>query len=324
MKIAVTGATGHIGANLCRMLIERGHSVKALIHRSNIGLEGLPLEFLKGDVTGEDSLEDLCRDCEIIFHLAAHISIRKLDYQCRELNCGSCDKLIQAARKTGVRKIIHFSSIHAFSEEPFDSELNESRSLALESEVSYNCSKALSQRMMIEASSKELEITVLNPTAVIGPNDFKPSYLGNAIIRFYKGQNPGLIPGGYDWVDVRDVCTAAINAIELGRAGECYLLGGSWQSLKTLAMEIEKSGGSRPPRLELPMWIAQAGTLFLNLHSYITKKQPLYTSMSLQALKKSHRNISYEKARVELNYRSRPFSETISDAIQWYKENNYI
>ncbi len=324
MKVAVTGATGHIGTNLCRMLIEHGFRVKALIHRGNTGLEDLPLEIVKGDVTDEAGLEDLCSGSDIVFHLAARISIRKRDPVCRDLNVCGCENLLKAAKRTGVRKIIHFSSIHAFNEKPLDEELNESRSLAVDSDVSYNYSKAVSQKLMLESSSKDLEITVLNPTAVIGPNDFRPSFLGNAIIRFYKGQNPALIPVGYNWVDVRDVCSAAISAIDNGRAGECYLLGGGWQSIETLVCTIAEQGGVKPPILKLPLIAAQIGAPFLNIYSYINKKPPLYTSMSLDTLKNSHRNISSAKARKELNYRPRPFDETISDTIKWFRENNYL
>lgn len=324
MKVAVTGASGHIGANLCRMLIDQGYQVKALIYRDTRGLAGLPLEFIKGEVTCETDLENLCRDCEVLFHLAAVISLHKKDPSCEKVNVDSCVSLIRAARNTGVKRIIHFSSIHAFIEKPLESELNESRDLSLESNVSYNRSKALSQNMMTEASSSQLEIIVLNPTAVVGPNDFKPSFLGTALIRFYNGQIPGLVPGGYDWVDVRDVCSAAINAINSGVPGECYLLGGSWQSLKTLTHEIENNGGHKPPLLNLPLWLAQIGAPFLNLHSKIRKKTPLYTSMSLHTLKDSHHKISYEKARLALKYNSRPFAETISDTIQWFRDHHYL
>jgi dihydroflavonol-4-reductase len=324
MKIAVTGATGHIGVNLCRMLIDRGYRIKALIHRNNKGLEGLSLEYVKGEVTNKADLENLCRGCETVFHLAAYISIRKKDSLCNELNVGGCTSLIEAVKNTGVRRIIHFSSVHAFYEKPLDAELNESRDLSFHSDISYNRSKALSQKLMTDASSKDLEIIVLNPTCVVGPYDFRPSYFGNAIIRFYKGQNPGLVSGGYDLVDVRDICAAAVNAIQQGRSGECYLLGGRWLSIITLVNEIEKLGGHKTPRIKLPIRMAQLAAPLLNLHSLITKKPPLYTTMSLQTLKNSHRSISYEKARAELNYRSRPFNETISDTVQWFKENNYF
>lgn len=324
MKIAVTGASGHVGTNLCRMLLERGYEVKALIHSSNKGLENLNLEFVNGDITSESDLRNLCSGCQTVFHLAATISIKKNDRNCHLINVGSCANLIKAAKAEGVRRIIHFSSIHAFNHEPLDIELDETRNLDLASNVSYNSSKALGQKMMAEASSEELEVVVLNPTAIIGPNDFKPSLLGNAIIRFYKGQNPSLIPGGYNWVDVRDVCIAAINAIEHGTPGECYLIAGNWYDLKTMADTIEKMGGHKAPWLFLPGWIASLGAIFLNLHAKITGVLPLYTIMSVETLKNSHRNISHVKASETLNYNPRPFEETMADTINWFKENKYI
>ena len=323
MKIALTGASGHVGNNLCRLLVEEGHQVKALIHRDIKGLSGLPIEHIRGDVTSEADLEKLCSGCEVVFHLAAYISIRRNDPLCRKINVDSCLNLIRAARKEGVRKIIHFSSIHAFRQDHV-AELNESCGLAHDSMISYDRSKAWSQKLMIEASAIDLEITVLSPTAIIGPHDFKPSLTGNALIRFYKGQIPALIPGGYDWVDVRDVCVAAIKAIEQGKAGTCYLLSGSWQNLHMIGREIENLGGCRMPSLELPLWMARLGEPFLNIHSFISKKVPLYTSVSLHTLKYSHRNISSVKAKLALDYNPRPITATLHDTITWFRENNYI
>ncbi len=324
MKIAVTGASGHIGANLCRMLIDRGHEVKALIHNSTKGIEGLDMEFVPGNITSEDDLRKLCNGCEIVFHLAASISIRENDRNCLRINVDSCTNLLRAAEAEGVRRIIHFSSIHAFRQEPLDTILDETREIALDGRASYDCSKALSQKIMSETSSPRAEVVILNPTAIIGPNDYKPSLLGNAIIRFHKGQNPSLIPGGYNWVDVRDVCSAAINAIEFGVPGECYLLGGNWKSLKSMADTIEKLGGHKAPWLCLPMPVAWLGAVFLNLHARITKSVPLYTTMSLETLKHSPRHISSKKAIIALGFEPRPFEETMTDTIDWFKENKYI
>lgn len=324
MKIAVTGASGHVGTNLCRMLIEKGYHVKVLVHRDVKGLAGLPIETIKGDIRNTEDLVSLCTDCEVVFNLAACISIHKNDKKCDSLNIESCRNLIEAARQTGVKRIIHFSSIHAFIQEPFDSELNETRPLALDSTTAYEHSKAQSQQMMKDASLHGPEIVILNPTSIIGPNDFKPSLVGSALIRFYKGQNPCLIPGGYDWVDVRDVCKAAINAISKGSPGECYLLSGSWRDLRTMAGEIEKLGGHKAPSIRLPMWIAFFGAFFLNLHARLRRTVPLYTSVSLLTLKNSHRNISCQKAKSVLDYDPRSFEETIHDTIKWFNENKYI
>jgi dihydroflavonol-4-reductase len=324
MKIGVTGATGHVGTNLTRMLLQEGHTVKVLIHRDGKGLAGLPLEMVHGNVLNLQDLIRLTEGCDVIFNLAASITIYRHDVSSHRLNVDSCKNLIQASGITGVKKIIHFSSIHAFRQKPLDSELNETRELTLKGNSSYDLSKAQSQKMMQEASTKGMEVVVLNPTAIVGPYDFKPSLVGNAIIRFYKGLNPGLIPGGYNWVDVRDVCKAAVNAINKGKGGESYLLPGSWQSLEVLAEEISGQGGHQPPLLHLPGWLAQLGLPFLNIHARLTGKPPLYTSISLETLQNSHRHISGEKAASALDFNPRPFVETITDTVTWFKENSYI
>jgi dihydroflavonol-4-reductase len=306
------------------MLIEKGHQLKALVYNDLTGIEHLPIEFIRGDVTREEDLVTLFRKCEIVIHLAAYISLRKRDHNCKKINADACANLINAAKKTGIRKIIHFSSIHAFNQEPFDETLDENRSLCLNSSISYNHSKAWGQKIMMESSTRDLEIITLNPTAIIGPVDLTPSYFGHALLRFYRGQNPGIIPGGYNWVDVRDVCIATMNALEYGTGGTSYLISGSWKSLKSVVNEISKLGGHSPPRLELPFFLAQIGMPFLNFPSYIRKRPPLFTYVALDTIKNSHRDISNEKARQVLKYNPRPFDVTLYDTIKWFQDNKYI
>jgi dihydroflavonol-4-reductase len=324
MKIAVTGASGHVGTNLCQMLVQQGHQVKALVYNNLTRIQNLPIEFIRGDITRKDDLVNLCKDCEAVIHLAGYISLQKYDPECSRINIDGCVNLIDAAKKTGIRKIIHFSSIHAFNHEPLDETLDETRGLCLDSPISYNQSKAAGQKIMMESSTRDLEIIILNPTAILGPLDYSPSHLGQALLRFYRGDNAGIIPGGYNWVDVRDVCLAAINALEYGTGGTSYLIAGSWQSLKNVVNDIWKLGGHAPPWLELPIFLAQMATPFLNFNSYITKKPPLFTYVALDTIKNSHRDISNEKARQVLKFNPRPFDVTLSDTIKWFQDNKYI
>jgi len=122
----VNGASGHVGNNLCRMLVEQGHEVKAMVHLDTKGLEGLPVELVKGSIISEADLEELCTGCETVFHLAAYISIHKRDPKCLKINYESSIRLHRAARAKGVKKIVHFSSIHAYRQEPLNVVLNES------------------------------------------------------------------------------------------------------------------------------------------------------------------------------------------------------
>jgi dihydroflavonol-4-reductase len=205
-----------------------------------------------------------------------------------------------------------------------EQELNENRALDVDSSFDYVRSKALAEKMITEANGKELETIVLSPTAVIGPHDYKPSLLGDAVIRFHKGKAPALIPGGYDWVDVRDICIAAMNAIEMGQPGEKYILSGHWRSLKELTDIIHKLGGAKPPLLTVPFALAMASAPLLNLYSKMRKQSPLYTNVTLDAVARSHRIISSQKAKTTLKYSPRPFEETVADTIRWFKEEHYI
>ncbi len=324
MKIAITGASGHIGSNLCKVLIEAGHDVTALIQTHNKGIENLNLHLLKGDLFDVDSLKKLVDGAEIVFHLAASIAIYKRDPLAYKINVQGTKNILNAIQGTSVRRFIHFSSIHAFRHEPFNEELNESRPLDIDSVFDYNRSKAIAAKMVLQANGKNIETLVLSPTAVIGPYDFAPSLLANAIIRFYKGKTPALVPGGYDWVDVRDICFACINAMDKGQPGINYILNGHWKSLKEMAGIIHELGGAKPPFITIPSALARASAPILNIYSSLRKQMPLYTNVTLDAVSHSHKNISGNKAIKELGYRSRPFKESMSDTIKWLKNEHFI
>ena len=132
------------------------------------------------------------------------------------------------------------------------------------------------------------------------------------------------MPGGYDWVDVRDVVAVAISAIEKGRTGEKYLLSGHWHSLLEFSGLIQFHSGRKTISSVLPMWIARLGLPFITLYSRLSGIKPLYTSESLTIITEGNRLISNAKAKSELNFNPRPLSETIRDLLTWLKENGRI
>jgi dihydroflavonol-4-reductase len=158
----------------------------------------------------------------------------------------------------------------------------------------------------------------------MGPNDFKPSLIGQAIIQLYRGKLPALVPGGYDWVDVRDVVSGTIRAIEKGRTGESYLLSGHFVSLQDLYRMLNEFKGENKSLPVLPFWLAGVGVPFLKAWAGLRRTKPLYTRESLEILRTAHPDISSEKAARELNYKSRPFNETLGDTVEWFKENHYL
>ena len=325
MKVAVTGASGHIGSNLVRELIREGHQVRVLYHKDKRGFEGIPVETIPGSMNDQDALIQLVAGMDVVFHLAAQISINgRNDKRLLDKNIEGTKNIIKAIGHSNNIRLIHFSSIHALEHEPLDQTMDESRPLALKDPIYYTQSKAYSEKIVLEAVAQGLDAVILNPTAVIGPFDFKPSLLGQAIIRFYKGRLPALIPGGYDWVDVRDVVQAAIHAIKNGKPGKRYILSGEWRTIKILGHLVNQQGGKKIPPIQVSFWLARVAVPLFRLLAWCLGRTPLYTCESLHIIKNGNPTISSSLARKELNYHPRSFEETVRDSVTWYRENGYL
>jgi dihydroflavonol-4-reductase len=325
MRIAVTGASGHIGNCLVRELLASGNQVSVFVHRSDFGLGKLGVEILKGDILDPDTVDKFCRGVDIVYHLAVRISIDNKEHDLvYRNNVKGTENVIHACLKNKVRRMVHFSSIHAYQAFPLDRVLDESRPLVDRADMIYDISKADSERMVAEAAKKDIDAVIVNPTAVIGPFDFKGSYLGQALKKIYRNKLPMLVKGGYDWVDVRDVVQGAIAAAEKGRRGESYLLSGHYYTLVELSEMIGKVTGRKTPKHAVPMFAARIGRPFVALYALLKREHPLYTKESLSVLKNSPVKISSEKASKELDYHPRSLEETLKDTFAWYKEQGLI
>jgi dihydroflavonol-4-reductase len=325
MKIAVTGANGHVGYNLCKSLIDKGFTVKALAHKNTSAIAGLNLTLIKGDLLEKSTLMDLLDETEVVFHLAAKISITgDPSGSVYNSNAKGTMNMISAAKDRKVRRFIHFSSIHAFCQEPQGKTLDESRPLVGAEAFAYDRSKADGERAVMEAARNGLDAIVLSPTAIVGPADPEPSLTGKAVLQLLGHKIPALVPGGYNWIDVRDIVEASINAIEKGRKGEKYLLAGQWHSLKELSVLTGRNSGIKTVQTVLPFWSAKLGLPFITAFSRLTGTEPLYTSESLEIVAKGSRMISNVKARTELGLNPRPLNDTIRDLISWFKEIKYF
>ncbi len=183
----------------------------------------------------------------------------------------------------------------------------------------YDRSKARAEREVLAGVALGLDAVILNPTGVIGPHDVRPSHMGEALLAMYHRSLPSLVDGGFDWVDARDVASAAFSAAEHGRRGERYLLSGHWASLGELSRTIAEVTGRRTVRAICPMPLARAAAPVVSLHSRLTGRRPLFTAQSLQILR-GHRRVQSEKAALELGFSARPLPETIRDTFAWFAQ----
>jgi len=321
MLVAVTGAAGHLGANLVRRLLAEKHAVRAVVRRDERALAGLDIEKVRGDVFDVDSLAASFAGVEVVFHLAALISIvGDPRGMVRKTNVLGPHNVVQACERAGVRRLVHFSSIHAYAQAPLDRPLDETRPHAAGPRAyAYDLSKAAGEREVLAGVRAGLDAVIVNPTGVVGPCDFKPSRMGQVWLDLARRRLPGLVDGGFNWVDARDVADGALRAAEKGRTGEKYLLAGHWASVAELAALAAQNTGAAAPRLITPMWLARLAAPFAERVARWTGGEPLFTPESLGALR-ANRDIRCDKAARELGYAPRPLSDTVRDIYAWFRE----
>jgi len=325
MRVLVTGASGHLGANLIHRLIEEGAEVRALQHQSCQALDGLDIEIYKGDVTDSSSIKPAFKNVDTVFHLAASISIHSDSYGGLErINVTGTRNVVNHCLDAGVSRLVHFSSIHATGKGSLDGKLNaDTIGAIIAGYPAYDRSKAMSEFEVYWGLEKGLNAVIIRPTAVLGPYDFQPSYLGRAILKLVAGSLPALVSGGYDWVDARDVASGAIAAQERAKPGSCYLLGGHRATFCELAGLIEDITGIAKPWLTCPRWLAYCAAPVLNAGDRLRGAEPLFTSVSIKAMGEK-REISCQKASRELGYEPRPLKTTLADTLEWFKRHGMI
>lgn len=325
MTVAVTGATGHVGANLVRALLDGGSAVRVLARKDLRAIQGLDVEIVTGDVLDIDSLMKLCDGADTVFHAAAMISIIGDEGgMVDRINIGGTRHVIEACIKNRVRRLVHFSSIHAFSSYPESETIDETRALALgKNAFPYDRSKALSQLEVMKSVDRGLNAVVVNPTAVLGPMDFKPSRMGEVLLSIYHNRYPVLIDGGYDWVDARDVAACALAAAEKGRPGECYLASGGWHHVCEIARIVSEAFCRKTPQFATPLWLCRMPAYCVTAVAKSLKLTTKFTPIALKTLE-SHRSISHEKAARELGYRTRPIEETVRDTLEWFRSQGML
>ena len=315
MRFIVTGASGHLGANVVRALVEAGESVRAVDVRPGAALRGLDAEFVRGDVLDPSTLENTFSGAEFVLHLAARISIAgDPDGSVRRVNVDGVRHVAEAALAAGVRRLVHCSSLHAYDVGGTDGPLRETGPRATDSRLpAYDRSKAAGEDELRRVVDRGLDAVILNPSGMFGPVDPEPSRMGRVLLAMFVGRMPITVKGAFDWVDVRDVAAALIAATDRGRRGENYLVGGHRASVTELGRLAAEVAGGRPPRLEMPLApVRLAAAAAVRLVGRRRAGRLLLTPESLHALE-TDPVVDCSKAIAELGYRPRPLAETVAD-----------
>ncbi len=321
--IVVTGAPGHLGNNLVRALLHRGHRVRCMVLKGErlVSLDGLDVEIVEGDVRAPASLDDAFLGAEAVFHLASVISLTPGHADLLEqVNVKGARNVAEACLRGGVKRLVYTSSIHALVEPPHGTAIDESMPVdPSRIKMAYSKSKARATLEVLEVAAKGLDTVITFPTGIVGPYDFKPSEMGQMVLDFIHGKMPARIGGGYDFVDVRDVAEGHILAWEKAAAGGRYILSGEWISVDDIMRAISEASGIPVPRLRVPLALARAAATASTAWSSITRSKALLNTDSLDTLL-SNSLVRGDRARRELGFSPRPVRQSIKDTVEWFKQ----
>ena len=329
MKTLLTGATGFLGSAVLRQLVEDGRNVRVLARpngdRRNI--EKVACEVIEGDLNDIPSLQMAVAGCDALFHVAADYRIWTPNpselYRTNDL--GTVE-LFRAAAAAGIERMIYTSSVATLGIHSDGTPSNEATPVSRSDMVGhYKRSKFDAETSVMSLISKEhLPIVIVNPSTPIGPRDVKPTPTGRIIVEAAAGRMPAFVNTGLNVVHVDDVAAGHIQAFKNGAIGERYILGGEDLSLKQILAVVAEIVGRKPPVISLP----RAPLFpFAYLSEIIARlrggTEPMLTVDGLRMSKK-RMYFSSAKAQKMLGYVTRPATEALRDAVEWFTSNGYV
>ena len=323
----VTGSSGHVGSNFIRELSKQGFTIRCIDFDGDYrAYEGFEVEVIKGDITDKESLEPIFKNVDIVFHTAALINLdRRYKKQIRLVNVAGTKNVCEAALQAGVKKLIHFSSVDAFYRFPIEEPLLESRKLIDDpNAVPYDLSKADGQKVVLQFCEKGLDASIIHPTSIVGPNDFKPGLPMQEMVNLANGKRKLLPNWGYNFVDVRDLCLTAISAVELGRTGQNYIVGGEYHMYSYIAELMEQQLGRTVLLSTIPDFVSYLGLPYEYIKSLITGKPRVLTIDTLHTGKSGNKVVPSTLAREELGHNPRPLKESIYDMVSFFQKRGLI
>ncbi|MEQ9188671.1 MAG: NAD-dependent epimerase/dehydratase family protein [Cryomorphaceae bacterium] len=326
-RVFVTGANGMLGASIVRTLISDGYEVHGLIYPgSNTSvIEGLDMQIDTGDLCKDLPLDKWLAACDYVVHAAASTSIwPRRDKRVWAINYDATLKLAEAAEKAGIKRFIHIGTANSFDAGTQENPgVERGTYRAAKYGIDYMDSKhAVQTELLKKFKEDNFPVVVVNPTFMIGPYDSGPSS-GKMILNALQGNVPGYSAGGRNFVYSKDVARAVVNAIDLGRLGECYLAAGENLTYKQFfTLVFERLGVKRKLR-KVPHVLTLIGGAFLSIWARVSNTTPKL-SFTMARMSTAGNYFSPEKAVSELKMPQTPVSQAIDECAAWFKSNGYV
>lgn len=327
LKILVTGATGFVGSNLVRRLVAQGATVRILHrHSSNLQLLGdLPVERITGDITDRDSVIRAVEGIDVIYHVAGAVSFWRRDRaRLVAVNTQGTRHVVQAAIQHRVRRLVYTSTVAAIGYRSDGQPADETTPYNWTPlDIPYMETKRAGELEVLAGVQQGLDAVIVNPAVIFGPRDAN-FHSGRMIQFIQQGKLPGYPRARMTVCDIDDVVEGHLQAMEHGRTGHRYILGGQTLSFRDIFLTIAEVLGVPFPDREIPIAGYFLVALGYELSSLLRNRRPPMTRDLIRAMRRQSCGYSSEKAQRELGYRITPFRVTIEKAYQWYKENGYL
>jgi dihydroflavonol-4-reductase len=333
MLAFVTGATGFLGSHVARVLADQGADLRLLVRSTSDvrNIAGLGGDRVYGDLRDSDSIEKALSGCEVVFHVAAdyRLWVRDPDEMYRS-NVEGTRSLLEAARKQKIRRVVYTSSVATMGFGAGNSSSNghaadETSPVALADMIGhYKRSKFMAEQVAIDAAKSGVDVVIVNPTTPIGERDIKPTPTGRIVVDFLKRKFPAYVETGLNLVDATECARGHMQALEKGRAGERYILGGENLTLKQILDRLAAITNLPSPTVKLPYIFAlAAGVVDEMVTGHILGREPRATIDAVRMGRKMM-FVSSSKAERELGWRPVPVDGALRRSVEWFRANGYV
>ncbi|WP_244071958.1 hopanoid-associated sugar epimerase [Nitrosomonas sp. PY1] len=327
MRSLVTGATGFLGSAVMRCLLRAGHEVRVLVRENSnlMNISNFPVEVFEGDLRNRVSLERALANCQNLFHVAADYRLWVPDPDTMyAINVEGTQSLIMAASNAGLEHIVYTSSVATLGLTADGTPANEETPCSLESVIgNYKRTKFLAEQVVKRLTQElSLPLVIVNPSTPIGPCDIRPTPTGRLVIDALTERMPAYVNTGLNIAHVDDIAFGHLLALQHGKAGERYILGGDNMSLFQILQSIDEINGSPKKRIKIPTDLMLPIAWCMEKIAALTNTEPRATQDSIRMAKKQM-YFSSDKAIQQLGYQYRPAYDALKDAVSWFKENNY-
>ena len=323
-RVLVTGASGFIGSAVTRRLVASDQEVIALVEpgADTGNFDGLNVKQVVGDLRNADSVRKAVSGCRAVFHVAALYRFWASDPTAfYDINVGGTKNVLGAAAESGVERLVYTSTVGTLGlEHVSGAESADERSFPDVRHLygSYKRSKYVAEHEVLRAIAEGLPASLVLPTFPVGPGDRAPTPTGKLILDFLNGRIPGFVNTVLNVAHVDDVAAGHVLALEKGRTGRSYILGGENLSLQGLLSELASITGLPEPRIRVPRSLSLAvAALSETVEGKLLRRHP---SVPLEAARMSTSQMSFDdkRAREELGYVPRPAAEALEDSARWF------